>query len=125
MVISKLFSKKLFWLYFAVIILLMIIPINTSGSLNHVTVIKVRGDYFFHVLLFLPWAFFGPCMRKNLWLWLLLGLLFAVSTETLQYFIPNRRFNINDMLSNLIGIILGLIVFTFVSIIEKRIRRTS
>jgi glycopeptide antibiotics resistance protein len=108
---SNLFSRQLFRIYFIVVLVLMTLPLNKSGSLNHIYVIKIRGDYFFHALIFLPWAFFGPFMKKNPWLWFVFGLLFAVGSELLHYLIPYRRFNINDILSNSIGIILGFATF--------------
>ena len=113
-IIALALSEKGFWIYFAAIILLITLPINASGSrlnLNNITVVRIRGDYFVHALVFIPWAFFMTSMRQPLWLWLLLGLLFSTGTELLQYLLPYRRFNINDLISNSLGILLGLILF--------------
>ena len=113
-IIALALSEKGFWIYFAAIILLITLPINASGSrlnLNNITVVRIRGDYFVHALVFIPWAFFMTSMRQPLWLWLLLGLLFATGTELLQYLLPYRRFNINDLISNSLGILLGLLIF--------------
>ena len=113
-IIAFAMSEKGFWIYFIAIILLITLPINASGSrlnLNNITVVRIRGDYFVHALVFIPWAFFMTSMRQPLWLWLLLGLLFSTGTELLQYLLPYRRFNINDLISNSLGILLGLILF--------------
>ena len=113
-IIEFLLSEKGFWIYFAAIILLITLPINASGSrlnLNNITVVRIRGDYLAHALVFIPWAFFMTSMRQPLWLWLLLGLLFSTGTELLQYLLPYRRFNINDLISNSLGILLGLLIF--------------
>lgn len=113
-IIAFALSEKGFWIYFAAIILLITLPINASGSrlnLNNITVVRIRGDYFVHALVFIPWAFFMTSMRQPLWLWLILGLLFSTGTELLQYLLPYRRFNINDLISNSLGILLGLIIF--------------
>jgi len=59
------------------------------------------------VALFLPWAFFGVKLNKNLLLWFCLGILFAAGTEGLQYLLPYRSFNISDMIANMIGVVLG------------------
>jgi VanZ family protein len=101
-----------FWIYFFGIILLITLPVNKSGSLNNITVVHMRGDYFFHILTFMPWAFFGLLMKKKLWLWLLPGLLFAVGTELLQLVLPWRRFNINDLIANGAGVLLGTLIFS-------------
>ncbi|RLD50386.1 MAG: hypothetical protein DRJ05_19680, partial [Bacteroidetes bacterium] len=42
----------------------------------------------------------------------LISLIFAFSLEGIQYFLPYRAFNINDMVANGIGVILGLIIYT-------------
>ena len=108
----------LFRLYFFAIILLITLPINKSGSLNDITVVHLRGDYFFHILTFIPWAFFGLVMKKNLWIWMIPGLLFAFGTELLQLILPWRRFNINDLIANGAGVLLGTLIFVLVRIIQ-------
>lgn len=114
-------SKKGFWLYFIAVILLIILPINGKRfNLNDIMIISIRGDYFFHALVFIPWAFFMLAMRQKAGLWLLLGLLFSTGTEMLQYLLPYRRFNINDLLSNSLGILLGM---ALLAIFAAKIRR--
>jgi len=108
----------LFRLYFFAIILLITLPINKSGSLNDITVVHLRGDYFFHILTFIPWAFFGLVMKKNMWVWMIPGLLFAVGSELLQLILPWRRFNINDLIANGAGVFLGTLIFVLVRIIQ-------
>jgi len=111
---EKIFTNRNFWLYFTAILLLIVLPINTPESkfyLNNIMIIKIRGDYFFHALTFIPWAFFMFTMNKRLWMWMLLGLLFSTWTEMLQYLLPYRRFNINDLISNALGILLGMVIF--------------
>ena len=112
--VDRLFSQRNFWIYFIAIILPITLPINTPGSkfyLNNITVVKIRGDYFFHALTFIPWAFFMAAMKQRPWTWLFLGLLFSTGTELLQYLLPYRRFNINDLISNSLGILIGLLIF--------------
>jgi glycopeptide antibiotics resistance protein len=43
--------------------------------------------------------------------WLVVGVLFALSTEAIQYLLPYRAFNINDLLANGFGVILGFVFF--------------
>jgi len=47
---------------------------------------------------------------------LLAGLFLAALFETLQMIIPYRRFNINDMVANCLGVVIGL---TFLSVFRK------
>lgn len=111
LLLKRIFTRRNFWIYVTIVLLLILLPLNKSGSLNHITVIRIRGDYFFHALTFLPWAFFGLALHRNWGWWLLTGLLFSTGTECLQYLLPYRRFNINDLLSNSTGIILGMVIF--------------
>lgn len=100
-------SKIIFCIYCLIIILLIILPLNGSKELNDITILYFRGDYFFHVLLFIPWAFFNITMKKPWWFWFVLGLFFASCSESIQFFLPYRSFNINDLFANIMGIILG------------------
>jgi glycopeptide antibiotics resistance protein len=119
-------SKKGFWIYFIAVILLIILPINGEGfNLNDIMIISIRGDYFFHALVFIPWAFFMPAMHQKAGLWLLLGLLFSTGTEMLQYLLPYRRFNINDLISNSLGILLGIGILIFLMKGLKQRQTTS
>jgi VanZ family protein len=107
------FLKQLFWLYLGAIFLLVVLPINSAGELNDVTILSFRGDYFFHALMFVPWAFFRHSFRFKGLSWLTSGLLFAAGTEGLQYLLPYRAYNVNDLLANLLGVFLGSLVYWF------------
>jgi glycopeptide antibiotics resistance protein len=114
--------RNLLIAYIATIVILMVLPLN-SGELNNIFILRFRGDYFLHALLFLPWAFFGFLLQKRKGLWFMLGLLFAICAESIQYLLPYRAFNVNDLLSNTIGIILSfLLLFTFLKL-SKLLRR--
>ena len=101
------YIKILFYLYVAGLIILSVIPFNTAATLNNITIVHLRGDYFLHALLFLPWTVFNLKFNKNSWFWLFSGLLFCAAVETIQYALPYRSFNINDLLANAVGVILG------------------
>jgi glycopeptide antibiotics resistance protein len=73
-------------------------------------ILEIRGDYLVHAMIFIPWAFFMLPMQQKAWSWSLLGLLFSTGTELLQYLLPYRRFNINDLISNSLGILIGMLV---------------
>jgi len=112
--------KYLFFGYAILLLLLAVLPINIKGStINHTYIVSIRLDYLLHCTIFLPWIFL---MRKfsgtNFQLsfarplmWISVGLLFAIFTEVLQFYLPYRAFNINDLLANGLGILFGAVVF--------------
>lgn len=103
--------RWLFWGYLFVIILLVTLPLNSSGSLNDIKIVSFRADYFFHALLFVPWAFFLPLTSHKQYRWFVYGLMFATAAEAIQYLLPYRAYNINDLLANILGIGLGLLFY--------------
>jgi glycopeptide antibiotics resistance protein len=113
--ISDKHLRFLFKIYFICIIILSIAPINTGASLNNITVLSLRGDYFFHILLFLPWMFLAWQLNRNILLWILFGIITATATELVQWLLPYRSFNINDLLANVIGVLAGGIIIFLVT----------
>jgi len=108
-------------LYVLVIVLVHVIPLGTDmAALNKIEVLEIRLDYLLHALAFLPWAVilwlvYGVSFRNNniakVLLWLLAGIMFAAAAEYVQNFLPYRAFNINDVLGNITGVVLGGVVF--------------
>ena len=112
--------KVLFITYTILLVLLAILPINSAGStINHTHIVSIRLDYLLHFSIFLPWMFLlwkmvGVSFRTNFHqslYYIFLGLLFAFANEAVQYFLPYRAFNINDLLANGLGVILGAVFF--------------
>ena len=103
--------KWLFIAYLLLIILLVTLPLNSAGELNNITILQLRGDYFFHILLFVPWMFLQKAFHIRFLYWLMLGLFFASATEGLQYLLPYRAYNINDMMANMFGVFIGFLLF--------------
>jgi len=100
-------KKTLFYSYLFAITALVALPLNNANELNDITILRLRGDYFLHILLFMPWSFFRQASKIKTLPWLLLGLFFAAGSEGLQYFLPWRAFNVNDLLANALGVVLG------------------
>jgi glycopeptide antibiotics resistance protein len=96
--------KLLLYAYILAILALVALPLNTASELNDITIFQLRGDYFFHILMFLPWVFFSGVFNMKKIYWVLIGLLFAALAECVQYFLPYRAFNINDLMANLLGV---------------------
>lgn len=112
--------KILFWGYAALLILIAILPINSAGaSINHTFIVSIRLDYLLHFAIFLPWMFLmrrysGLSFKTDFWktlAWIFAGIIFAMFTESLQYGLSYRAFNINDLLANGIGVLLGSTMF--------------
>lgn len=110
--------KKLTFAYTALLVLLAILPINGDSSLNNVYLLSFRLDYLVHFAVFIPWVILvwlatGVSFRseplKALG-WIAAGIMLAVLTEAVQYLLTYRSFNINDLVANIIGIILGAVV---------------
>jgi glycopeptide antibiotics resistance protein len=118
--------RKLFWLYIGAIFLLIALPINSAGELNNITILRLRGDYFFHALMFVPWAFFKPVFRLNAWVWGISGLVFSVGSEGIQYLLPYRAYNVNDLVANMLGVVLGLLLYVlFITFVKPKPQQTG
>jgi len=114
------FIKPIFWFYSLLLVLLSVLPVNSSNNvINHTTVLKIRLDYFVHFAIYIPWIILLQQLTKKNFrsntletcLLILAGLFFSFANEGIQYFLPYRAFNINDLMGNALGIILGSIVF--------------
>ncbi|HZK08108.1 MAG TPA: VanZ family protein [Bacteroidales bacterium] len=112
--------RTLLLIYLIAIVVLVAIPVGNENvkSLNSIFLLRLRGDYIVHMLLFVPWCFLKPGLDLSKWWWLLAGVAFALAAESLQYFIPYRAFNINDMIANALGVVLS---FILVSIWQLRV----
>jgi len=123
--------RKALLIYTLLIFITAVIAINSyEKSLNNTYVLSFRLDYLIHFVVFIPWMWlvwkaYSVNFRKNFLqalTWVFLGLIFAGLTEGIQYFIPYRAFNINDLLANSIGVVLGSLLFVFPnSRIERKV----
>ena len=120
--------KKLFIAYTILLLLLAVLPINSAGStINHTYIVSIRFDYLLHFSIFLPWMFLlwkvgGVSFRSNFYqslFYISLGLLFAMANEAVQYLLPYRAFNINDLLANGLGVMSGSVIFIKQTVIQE------
>jgi len=115
-------TKKLAWIYTGAILLLVTLPINGEeqllGKLNDNYILQIRLDYFSHALMFIPWVVlvlnaWGVDRRSRATRWglaIVFMLAFAIFAEYIQWFLPYRTFNINDLAANALGVVLGLLL---------------
>ncbi len=130
--------KKLLYTYITILILLAILPINGMNSmLNNNYLLNIRWDYLLHALVYIPLVpliiiaqiktgrnvkpyspeISGSISFQTLNI-ILISLIFAFSLEGVQYFLPYSTFNINDLVANGEGVIIGLITYT---ILKKKL----
>ena len=105
--------KKLLVLYLMALTLIVVIPLGGFNMvLNHTTVICFRLDNFLHALMFIPlvvlWRLSFP--KHHLWIVLTGGIFLASAMEGLQYLLPYRACNINDLLGNGVGVLGGIVM---------------
>jgi VanZ family protein len=118
--------SKVFWGYITFILLMAVKPLNglNSHALNNIYIVEIRLDHLLHGILFLPWFFISiRIYRLPVWVAVVAGIGLAVAAEGVQYFLPYRAFNVNDMISNVIGMMLGLGILVFS--IDKDARHTA
>ncbi len=80
--------------------------------MNEHHILSIRLDYLLHASVFLPlvplWRLARP---EHPWsLIILTGLLLAAAAEGSHYILPYRAYNINDLLGNIAGVLLGVLV---------------
>jgi len=105
-------AKLLLWIYLAVMLLLVLLPINGEKSaLNNNYTFGLRWDYIIHALVYIPLPILLSLNKKiNYWVGVFIALILASGFEFLQYFLSYRAFNINDLMANLIGVGVGVII---------------
>ena len=75
----------------------------------------IRLDYLLHALAFIVFpisAFIASgynCTSKQWFFHLTIATLLALGTEFVQIFVPNRTFNPFDIISNLLGLSIGIV----------------
>ena len=110
--------KVLTWIYLLILVLGSVLPLNSGTSLNNTYIVEFRSDYLLHFLFMLPLpVLLGLSLGKKTAPWLRVvvsGLLIVIFCEGIQILIPYRTFNINDMLANGVGALIGLIPAVFV-----------
>jgi VanZ family protein len=113
--------RYLFWAGFFAVLITAFVPI--AGRLNEIKlgtgVFKIRLDHLLHFLVYFMicmYYFFGMMRGISLFKnhslpkFVLLILLLATVTEVAQLCVPERAFNVFDLISNLVGVAGGSVV---------------
>ena len=117
----KSLSKIYLFAYIAIIFISALVTLNngTNKALNNIFILELRADYFVHACLFFVLMFLiSKTYKVNLvrhtklaLIWILIALLIAFATEGVQLIITYRVFNINDLIANGLGVVLGIAFF--------------
>ena len=92
--------------YFVALAFLMWAPLNGVGIPLDNYILGLRADHLLHASVYLPIALFlmDLAPRRRWWLLWLAACAIGLATEWGQYVLPFRKFDINDMVANLIGV---------------------
>ncbi len=106
--------KTLYRIIFCLSLLLMLFfSVIPASSIPNIAALSFLTDKMIHALIFLYLSFLGLNSYFNLSKLLLLGLIFTFgfAIEIIHFYHPYRFFEIADLISNLIGILLALFIF--------------
>ncbi len=106
-------SKYLLLAYIALVVTMSVMPFGgTSASLNNITVLSFRLDYLLHALVFIPLAtVWRKALPQHPWWLIITGSIFlAIAAEASHYVLPYRSYNVNDLLGNTLGALIGIVV---------------
>lgn len=111
--------RSIFWIGYLAILITAFIPIK--GSFNRITLgpesFQIRLDHLLHfAAYFLICIYYLAGQKKDLSLFaanpltkfILLVLFLAITTELVQLWVPERAFNVFDLVSNVGGVIVGV-----------------
>ena len=98
--------------YFAALAFLMWAPLNGLGIPLDNYLLGLRFDHLLHASVFLPCALFWRDLfrrSRNLYGWLA-AVATGLLTEGVQYLLPFRGFDVNDLVANFLGVSLGALL---------------
>lgn len=94
--------------YFVAVAFLMWAPLNGVGIPLDNFILGLRTDHLLHASVFIPCTLFLiDLWPRRRWLVWLLACGIGLFSEYVQYLLPFRKFDINDMVANVLGITLG------------------
>ena len=110
--------KRLRPWYFCALAFLMWAPLNGVGIPLDNYILGLRADHLLHASVYLPcvlmlWDLIGEKSRRKI-LVLLATIAVGLVTEGVQWLLPWRGFDMNDLVANAIGATLGWVVTTLI-----------
>lgn len=111
--LGRIGRKQLRPWYFAFLAVLMWAPLNGLGIPLDNYILGLRADHLLHASVFIPCALFLWDIVANnriKWLVWLMAVVVGLFTESVQYLLPYRGFDISDLVANFLGVTLGFVV---------------
>ena len=106
--------------YFILLAILMWAPLNGLGIPLDNYIFGLRADHLLHASVFIPctlflWDVFGRGMTNGRkWAVWATAVAVGLLTEGVQYLLPYRGFDINDLVANALGVTLGWVVILLI-----------
>ena len=122
---NKRILNFLLLVYFILILLISVVSFAGNVSLNKQHVFMLRLDYLIHVLFFIPWMplaclRWGNEVKRVFWILLGAGLIMALFSESVQFYIPGKSFNPIDLLANEVGVVIGgVVLLSFKKVVSR------
>lgn len=111
--------KFAFWAWFGLVLLSSFFSAGWISRLNDPNN-TIRSDYFLHFIVFFVFPLIGWYSTRNqqnskqFYLLMLVCVFLAVASEFIQKHVHDRTFNPMDMLANILGIIVGVILISLI-----------
>ena len=97
-------------------------PLNGIGIPLDNYILGLRLDHLLHASVFIPCTLFLMDVIGRRWLVWLAAVAVGLLTEGVQWLLPFRGFDVNDLIANALGVTLGLIV---ILLIVKKLKHKS
>lgn len=109
--------------YFLCLAFLMWAPLNGLGVPLDNYLLGLRLDHLLHASVFIPcslflWDVYRPNVRK--WAVWATAVGVGLLTEGVQWLLPYRGFDINDLVANILGVTLGWLLILFLRGVRRR-----
>lgn len=111
--------------YFVLLAILMWAPLNGIGIPLNNYIFGLRADHLLHASVFIPCTLFLMDIIGPRWLVWLMAVGIGLLAECVQWLLPWRGFDINDMAANAIGVTLGWLVVRSAASLLRRGRRSG
>lgn len=118
--------RVIFWTGYLAVLITTFIPV--AGELNKTHIgpesFNIRLDHLLHLLVYFlicMYYLFGICKgftlfeKNELLNFVLFTLILAIITEVVQIWVPERGFNVFDLISNIAGIGFGILIIMLVA----------
>lgn len=101
--------------YFLALAVLMWAPLNGVGLQLNNYMFGIRLDHLLHASVYIPCSWFlYDVLKQSRWKSWLCATAVGLLTESVQYLLPYRGFDVNDLVANAVGVVLGLGLFVAV-----------